>query len=341
MTQKRKTFAWITGGVIVLCAAAITFRVIITRLNSRMEHVTIVGAVLRRDRDPRKQAPIAQAIVTAIAETSGANTKSDSSGLFHLTLRDGVKREQPITLRFEHAEYKPFEMTAVPRDQLYIIRMEPLVQEKSLKTDQLSAPAKPVMIKDVRVQYSVQDQTTRTVGSVARQFDVINTGNVPCKGHPPCSPDGKWKAATGSLTLDALKGNEFHNLRVSCIAGPCPFTRIQPENLSHPARMVTISVLNWSDTTSFLVEAEVIRTMATELVRISYPFIIGETMSFALPAAAEGPSIQADLNGDEIVFPLGPKLILSWATCSVEIPPGNNKIYRCELKPGYEFQPEL
>ena len=59
---------------------------------------------------------------------------------------------------------------------------------------------------------------------------------------------------------------------------------------------------------------------------------------FALPANAEGPSVVADLNAEEIVFPLGPKLILSWATCSVEVAPGGNKIYRCELKPGYQFQ---
>ena len=51
----------------------------------------------------------------------------------------------------------------------------------------------------------------------------------------------------------------------------------------------------------------------------------------------EGPSVVADLNGEEIVFPLGPKAILSWATCSVETGPGP-RTYRCELKPGYEFQ---
>ena len=104
---------------------------------------------------------------------------------------------------------------------------------------------------------------------------------------------------------------------------------------------MTISALNWSDTASFLVEAEVTRTMPSEFVRMSYPFVIGQAMTFALPAAAEGPSIEADLNGEEVVFPLGPSLILSWANCSVEIPPGRDKIYRCELKPGFEFQKGL
>jgi hypothetical protein len=98
-----------------------------------------------------------------------------------------------------------------------------------------------------------------------------------------------------------------------------------------------INALDWSDTASFLVEAEVTRTMATESIRQSFPFLTGKTMTFVLPAGAEGPSVVADLNGEEIVFPVGPKAILSWATCNVETGPGP-RTYRCELKPGYEFR---
>jgi hypothetical protein len=108
--------------------------------------------------------------------------------------------------------------------------------------------------------------------------------------------------------------------------------------LSRPSRKVDITALNWSDTATFLVEAEVTRTMTTEGVRRSYPFVTGETITFALPAAAEGPSIVADVNAEEIVFPLGPDLILSWATCTVEVAPGGNKLYRCELKSGFHIQ---
>src|SRR5206468_1897335 len=109
------------------------------------------------------------------------------------------------------------------------------------------------------------------------------------------------------------------------------------DDLSRPARTLKISVLNWSDPASFLVEAEVTRTMVTDMIRHSYPFLTGQTMSFALPAGAEGPSVEAELNGESIVFPLGPRLILSWAACSVEIAADRNQIYRCELKPGYGF----
>jgi hypothetical protein len=190
----------------------------------------------------------------------------------------------------------------------------------------------------VRLRYSIKTQTTIDVGSLARQFEVVNTGDVPCQSHKPCSPDGKWKAASSTLSLDAQKGNEFRNIRASCIAGPCPFTKFDPTDLSRPSRKIDITVLNWSDTASFLVEAEVTRTMTTEMVRHSYPFVTGETITFALPAAAEGPSILADVNAQEIVFPLGPNLILSWATCTVEVAPGGNKLYRCELKPGFLIQ---
>jgi hypothetical protein len=40
------------------------------------------------------------------------------------------------------------------------------------------------------------------------------------------------------------------------------------------------------------------------------------------------------------VFPLGPNLSLSWATCNVRIGTEEEEkttVYRCELKPGYRF----
>jgi hypothetical protein len=61
-------------------------------------------------------------------------------------------------------------------------------------------------------------------------------------------------------------------------------------------------------------------------------------MNFTLPAAAEGPSIEAEMNGQPIVYPLGPALILSWATCTMKVNPDRTKAYRCELKPGYRFE---
>jgi hypothetical protein len=337
MTREQKTMAWIIGAAVVIIAAVLAARILDAWRHVSAKPVSLIGAVLVQDKDPKGQSPIANAKITATGGLSNATAESDSSGLFHLTLRPGVVPGQPVTLTFEHPEHKPRTLTEIPRDQLYIVRMEPIRSEPVSAPNDSETPAKAAQIKDVRVRYSVKEQTTLNVGSMTKQFEVVNTGNVPCGGHPPCSPDGKWKAAISEFSIDAGKGHEFRNARVSCIAGPCPFTRIQSEGLSRPARTVRISVLNWSDTVAFLVEAEVTRTMVTDMVRRLYPFVTGQAMSFALPAAAEGPSIEADLNGEEIVFPLGPRLVLSWATCHIETAPGHNRIYRCELKPGFQF----
>jgi hypothetical protein len=87
-----------------------------------------------------------------------------------------------------------------------------------------------------------------------------------------------------------------------------------------------------------LLQAEVYRSQLENTVRQTYPVIFGRSMSFTLPAAAEGPSIEAVVNGLSIVFPLGPSPILSWANCQVRIEKNQAKDYRCELKSGYVFQ---
>ena len=176
------------------------------------------------------------------------------------------------------------------------------------------------------------------VGSAVRTFQVTNTGNKPCEGRIPCSPDGKWKAAISATSLDASEGNQFRNARVSCIAGPCPFTRIEDEGLTDGGRVMHAVARDWSDTATFLVEAEVVHPMVSDLVRESYPVIFGQTMSFSLPALAEGPSIEAEVNGEAIVFPFGPDLYLSWAQCSLGTSKDQSKVYHCQLKPGCGFK---
>jgi len=50
-------------------------------------------------------------------------------------------------------------------------------------------------------------------------------------------------------------------------------------------------------------------------------------------------SIEAELNSESIVFPLGPALILSWANCSnTTTNRDQTTAYRCVLKPGYRFR---
>jgi hypothetical protein len=289
--------------------------------------------VLAQDADPRKQASIPGVEVTAGDGEEIAKSRSDSSGFFQLHLRTEIWQGATVTLKFRHPAYKPLDITDQFNNKLCVVRMVPKAVEERVAANGLE-----VSLSDVRVRYVIKNLTVVNVGSMVRSFEVVNTGNVPCNHNRPCSPDGKWKAAAGSQMFDAGEGHEFRNPRVSCIAGPCPFTKIEPESLSRNGRVATISVLNWSDTSTFLFEAEVIQAMAGDAIHQLFPAIFGQNMNFTLPAAAQGPSIEAELNGMAIVFPLGPNLRLSWAACNVQVAPDKTKRYTCELKPGYRFR---
>ena len=299
----------------------------------KAQPITIKGAVLSQDPDPQKQLPLADVELTGTDGSTVSRAESDSAGFFSLTLRRGLRRRQPLTLHFRHPGYQPLDLNEFVSDQIYIARMVPIIHETHVQSDHPD-----VTVSNVRVRYSVKTTTEADVGSAVKTFQVENVGDVPCKGRHPCSPDGKWKAALSSSSLDAGDGNEFRNARVSCIAGPCPFSRVEFEDLSRGGRKVEVSVRNWSDTTTYLVEAEVVHPMVSDLVRESYPVIFGRALNFSLPLLAEGPSIEAEINGELIVFPLGPDLYLNWADCHARVDKDQAKAYRCELKPGYRFK---
>ena len=84
--------------------------------------------------------------------------------------------------------------------------------------------------------------------------------------------------------------------------GPCPFTRIEDDHFSQGGRIITVSAWDWSDTATFVLEAEVYRPMVSQMEHWSYPVIFGEGLSFTLPSAAESVSIEADLDGQTIIF---------------------------------------
>jgi len=328
MTRGRKIAIWaVVVAILVGAVAAILIAI------HRAQPITIKGAVLSQDADPQKQLPIADVEIVGTDGSTVSSCKSDSSGFFSLTLRRGLRRRQAVTLRFRHPGYQPLDLNEYVGDKIYLARMVPVSHRTPVTSDHPE-----VTVSNVRVRYSVKATTEADVGSAVKTFQVANVGNVACKGRHPCSPDGKWKAALSSTSLDAGEGNEFRNARVSCIAGPCPFTRVEFEDLSRGGRTVNVSVRDWSDTTTFLVEAEVAHPMVSDIVRESYPVIFGQALNFSLPASAEGPSIEAEINGDSIVFPLGPDLFLSWADCHVRVEKDQSKAYRCELKSGYRFR---
>jgi len=323
--------------ITVIAAAATAVVFLFAILMRQTGRRNVVGVVLVSDPDLAKQ----HAISNVKVETPGnVPVLTDAAGLFRISL-DGssllkgviTQRVLPngISVTLQHPGYAPVEETLLLDGKLYVLHM------KAVET-KTSTTVPEVPISDVRVRYTESAETSVDTGSELRNFDVVNKGNVPCNGASPCSPDGRWKATIGGATLDAGEGNEFREARVSCIAGPCPFTRIEKDNFSRPARVISVSMRDWSDTTSFLLEAEVTRTSLSDRVQLSYPIVYGRGMNFSLPPSGEGPSIEASVAGREIVFPLGPELNLAWASCTVQVAKDQTKSYRCDLKPGYRFK---
>jgi hypothetical protein len=325
MRDGRKLAISLTAGVAIVVLA--TLLVVIRK----EKPILLRGVVIRQDTDTRKELPVAGVEITE-ANGLAAATKSDSSGFFSLTLRPLLRRGRPITLKFRHPDYQPLDLNEFVGDKIYVIRLVPVPRKTSSESDHPE-----IQVGNVSVRYSMKTTTAANIGSGVKTFQVINTANVPCHGQPPCSPDGKWKAAIGSASLDAGTGNEFRNARASCIAGPCPFTKIEDDGFSKGGRNISVSARNWSDTATFLLEAEVFHPMESDVVRQSYPVIFGQALNFTLPAAAEGVTIEAEMNGAAIVFPLGPNLFLSWADCNARTNNDQTRVYRCELKPGYKF----
>ena len=327
MTRAHK----IEAVVSVVTALVLTIGILAIIRWQKQKPISLRGAIIIQNTDPRKQLPVGGVSISA-DDPAHSESKSDSSGFFTLSLPKPIRRGHPIVLHFRHPQYHPLDLHDYVGNQLYIVHLVPL--ESTPSTNEKPA----VKVGNVRVRYTVKAMTEVNVGSAVKTFEVVNKGNIPCQNQHPCSPDGRWKATLSAATLDAGVGNQFRDARASCIAGPCPFTRIESDRSSQNGQIMTLSVRNWSDTATFLMEAEVFRAMVTQREHWSYPAIFGDGFSFTLPASAESVSMEAELDGQPIVFPLGPALLLSWATCDDGTNPDRGRIFRCTLRPGYRFQ---
>jgi hypothetical protein len=320
-----------------LIAVAVAATAIGVRVYTRKPSLTTLqGAVIRSDKDTNRQEPISGAVVTASHGLISAHTRSDASGYFRITFPQVIWPGEIVTISVTHPEYHPLALDLhmnfrLAARQLVVAEMQPIPQP-------VAAPSgKPAsVVSNLRIRYTVNAPTEENIGSAARTFQVVNQGNVECKHQGPCSPNGMWKAATNSITLNAGLGNQYRDVRASCIAGPCPFTRIQTHAQGDT---IVATAEDWSDTATFLLEAEVFHTSIDSSVRQSYPVIFDHSLSFTLPATEEGVTIEAEVNGTAIVFPVGPNVYLDWATCIVRTNPGDQKstVYQCTLKPGYRF----
>lgn len=334
--KRRKVLLWVIVGAAVAATATV---VVLCLHHWRPGLMTLQGAVIRSDGDTRMQLPVSDVQVTASDGVTSAGAESDASGYFKVTLPGVVWPGRIVSLSFRRQGYNPLELKLhaglrLAGKELYVVPMTPILEQSGTTS---SSPQSTV--SNIRVRYTVNSETEENIGSAVRTFQVLNKGNVACAGHPPCSQDKEWKAAARSLSLDAGPGNEFLNVRASCIAGPCPFTRIDSSGYANGGRNITVSALDWSDTATFLVEAEVFHTAISSNLRESYPVIFGRALNFTVPPTQEGVSIEAEIDGAPMVFPLGPELYLSWATCSSKASAEAQKsaVYLCELKPGYRF----
>lgn len=321
-----------------ICAAAgtVTAVVLLRFAHWRPRMVTIQGAVIRRDSDPRKELPIAGAVVTAYDDTSSVSTVSGDTGYYHLRFPERIWPKELLHVAFRAPDYKPFNEELLIGNhantrQLYVVKMV------STAPPPPKPVAHPAAVKDIRIRYTVNVRSDANVGSAVHVFEVENQGNIPCGQSDVCSPDGLFKATRKSVTLDAGPGNVFRNVRASCIAGPCAFTHIDPRGFEKGGEKIVVTATDWSGTTTFLIEAEVFQESIVSRLRWSYPVKYGRDMHFTAPPTAEGVSIEADIGGTPTVFPLGPDLYMSWVICSSRKGSNQDTIYQCELKPGYQF----
>ena len=334
MLQGRKAILWTivagAGSFIAIFLGVSYFR------NYQSRPLMLRGAVIKQDDDPTKRSPIMDVEISEANGLATSSTKSNFIGYFTIPLLRGVGQNESVTLRFIHQDYVPLDLTQLVSDKLTIVHLVPIHKDLGVAAVQPDHPA--IAVANVRIRYSTETTSQENIGTGVKTFQVQNVGNIPCQNSSPCSPDGKWKASINSESLDAGEGSVFRNARVSCIAGPCPFTKIDFDGFSQGGRYIKVIVRNWSDTTTFLFQAEVFRPQISDLVRMTYPIIMGTSLNFTLPPNAEGPSVEAELNGENIVFPLGPIPVLSWAECNISVARNQGKFYRCELNSGYRFR---
>jgi hypothetical protein len=332
----REKVVWIAVAIV---GAALATVLVVHMHHWRPRSLTIQGAVIRKDADTRKESPISGVQVTASDGVTSTSTQSDASGYFKIVFPEAVWPGQTLDLKFRHDDYNPLDLKLptglrLASKGLYVAAMTPGSEQTVANADNHVS-----QVSNIRVRYTVNGTTDENIGSAVKAFQVINQPNVPCNRQTPCSPDGNWKASGGSVSLDAGPENEFRNARASCIAGPCPFTLIDSSGYVNGGRIITASAIDWSSTATFLLEAEVFRASMTSRVRELYPVVFGQSLHFTLPPTQEGVSLEADVDGVPMVFPLGSELYLSWATCSARSNTDAEKttVYRCELKPGYRF----
>src|SRR5450755_2203521 len=169
MVRKAKIALWVASIAVAMAMLAVLW----FRYSPHRKPVSLKGAVIVQDPDSRERLPIADVEVSVSGDAVVAKVKSDSSGLFTILLPESVRRGRQVTLQFRHPAYEPLDLQESVSDKLYIAQMAPLGR-KSSKTSNRPTTT----IARVRVRYSIKAMSTVNIGSAAKPFQVVNTGNV-------------------------------------------------------------------------------------------------------------------------------------------------------------------
>src|SRR5271166_4238079 len=181
----RKASIWTA---VAVTAALFAVAIVVRIYRWRPRTVTVQGAVIRNEADPRRRLPISGVIVTATDGMVTATTESDASGYFKLKIRENVWPGHMLQLMFRKPDYKDYDLS-VPltyrgsAKQLYIAQLSPLAPQS-----ETPAGLKLSVVSNVRIRFTENTEGDENIGSAVKTFEVANKGNVPCNGQAPCSP---------------------------------------------------------------------------------------------------------------------------------------------------------
>src|SRR6185503_13144325 len=121
---------WVAIAVVAAAITAAIFFFLPRARQWRPGIVTIQGAVIRADKDTRRELPISGVTVTVWDGRSSSATQSDSNGYYKLSFRETVWPSEQVTLSFRSPDYKPqdIQLLVGPNklNKLYVAALDPV-----------------------------------------------------------------------------------------------------------------------------------------------------------------------------------------------------------------------